>query len=60
MAVGFASLTYSSRTAEQWQDQTPDSVRYALGMDAAKLGLPKRKPERGCKKPAVPSICRCA
>ena len=23
MAVGFASLTYSSRTAEQWQDQTP-------------------------------------
>lgn len=40
MAVGFASLTYSSRTAEQWQDQTPDSVRYALGMDAAKLGLP--------------------
>lgn len=40
MAVGFASLTYSSRTAEQWQDQTPDSVRYALGMDANKLGLP--------------------
>nr|UYS84543.1 pyocin SX1 [Expression vector pSX1-ImSX1] len=40
MAVGFASLTYSSRTAEQWQDQTPDSVRYALGMDASKLGLP--------------------
>ncbi len=40
MAVGFARLTYSSRTAEQWQDQTPDSVRYALGMDAAKLGLP--------------------
>ncbi|MCO3850840.1 HNH nuclease [Pseudomonas aeruginosa] len=39
MAVGFASLTYSSRTAEQWQDQTPDSVRYALGMDANKLGL---------------------
>ncbi|HIE0996127.1 TPA: S-type pyocin domain-containing protein [Pseudomonas aeruginosa] len=38
--MGFASLTYSSRTAEQWQDQTPDSVRYALGMDASKLGLP--------------------
>lgn len=49
MAVGFASLTYSSRTAEQWQDQTPDSVVTPWAWMPLNWGFPKRKPERGCK-----------
>lgn len=36
----FATLMlYSSRTVENSKDQTPDSVRYGLGVDATKLGL---------------------